>query len=285
MKLYALSDLHINYPINRDAIKDLTPHPADWLILGGDCCDTRQDLEWLLDELGPKWQQLIWVPGNHELWTRPDDAYQARGKERYQGLIDTCRERGVYTPEDPYPCWPNNKRIVIAPLFLLYDYSFGPKGMTREQVLEWSAAQGIRCADERFLQTEPYPSPEAWCHERIRWTKERLDRLPPDVSTVLINHFPLRSDLVRLYNIPRFAPWCGTEKTNDWHRQYRARVVVSGHLHMRATDWKDGVRFEEVSIGYPRHWRSEQPLSDYLREILPGPRPPANPPSGPTWLF
>ena len=62
MKLYALSDLHINYPINRDAIKDLTPHPADWLILGGDCCDTRQDLEWLLDELGPKWQQLIWVP-------------------------------------------------------------------------------------------------------------------------------------------------------------------------------------------------------------------------------
>ena len=29
----------------------------------------------------------------------------------------------------------------------------------------------------------------------------------------------------------------------------------------------------------------EQPLSDYLREILPGPRPPANPPSGPTWLF
>ena len=50
-----------------------------------------------------------------------------------------------------------------------------------------------------------------------------------------------------------------------------AKVVVAGHLHVRTTDWIDGVRFEEVSLGYPRHWRRQRGIDGYLREILPGP--------------
>jgi hypothetical protein len=99
-----------------------------------------------------------------------------------------------------------------------------------------------------------------------------------------VNHFPLRRDLVRLHRIPRFIPWCGTRETEDWHVRYRAEVVVSGHLHMRATDWRDGVRFEEVAIGYPRHWRQERGMKAYLREILPGTQPvPTGGHGGPIW--
>ena len=46
---------------------------------------------------------------------------------------------------------------------------------------------------------------------------------------------------------------------------------MAGHLHVRTTDWIDGVRFEEVSLGYPRHWRRDRGIDGYLREILPGP--------------
>jgi hypothetical protein len=91
---------------------------------------------------------------------------------------------------------------------------------------------------------------------------------------VLINHWPLRRDLVRLRRIPRFSIWCGTRRTEDWHLRFGARVVVSGHLHVRATDWRDGVRFEEISLGYPDHWRGERGATGYLREILPGPAHP-----------
>ena len=87
----------------------------------------------------------------------------------------------------------------------------------------------------------------------------------------ILNHFSLREELVRLWRIPRFSLWCGTKRTEDWHRRFRAKVVVYGHLHMRATDWIDGVRFEEVSLGYPKHWRVEDGMDAYLREILPGP--------------
>ena len=78
--------------------------------------------------------------------------------------------------------------------------------------------------------------------------------MPIEHPLVLINHFPLRQDLVRLSTIPRFSLWCGTRYTENWHTRFRAAVVISGHLHRPATDWRDGVRFEEVSLGYPREW-------------------------------
>ena len=90
-------------------------------------------------------------------------------------------------------------------------------------------------------------------------------------------------DLVRLFRIPRFVLWCGTRSTEDWHRRWNTRVVVHGHLHMRATDWRDGVRFEEVAVGYPRHWQQNKGLDHYVREILPGPTPPASGWGGPVW--
>jgi hypothetical protein len=61
-----------------------------------------------------------------------------------------------------------------------------------------------------------------------------------------------------------------------WHLRYRAQVVVSGHLHIRSTRRIDGVRFEEVSLGYPRQRAPHRELEHYLREILPGA---AGPPS------
>jgi 3',5'-cyclic AMP phosphodiesterase CpdA len=46
---------------------------------------------------------------------------------------------------------------------------------------------------------------------------------------------------------------------------------VYGHLHIPRTTWYDGVRFEEVSVGYPREWRRRKPYT-WLRQVLPEPR-------------
>ncbi|NUV38561.1 metallophosphoesterase, partial [Streptomyces sp. KAI-27] len=37
------------------------------------------------------------------------------------------------------------------------------------------------------------------------------------------------------------------------------------------TTWHDGVRFEEVSVGYPREWRRRATPPGHLRTILPAP--------------
>ncbi len=48
-------------------------------------------------------------------------------------------------------------------------------------------------------------------------------------------------------------------------------MVVYGHTHRRATDVLEGVRFEEVSLGYPRDWAQDAGMAAYLRQILPAP--------------
>jgi hypothetical protein len=72
---------------------------------------------------------------------------------------------------------------------------------------------------------------------------------------VLVNHWPLVRDPTRILRYPQFAQWCGTDRSADWHTKFNAVAVVYGHLHIPRTTWYDGVRFEEVSVGYPQEWR------------------------------
>ena len=103
-------------------------------------------------------------------------------------------------------------------------------------------------------------------------TEERLERARGvGLPMVLINHFPMRRDLLRLRRIPRFSIWCGTTATEEWHTRFGASVVVYGHLHVKGTHYRDGVRFEEVSLGYPRDWSQSLGVGAYLRQILPPP--------------
>jgi 3',5'-cyclic AMP phosphodiesterase CpdA len=272
MKLFAISDIHLGYEVNRRALLELPPQPEDWLILAGDVGETTDHLEFALRTLRPRFRQLLWVPGNHDLWSLPGARPVARGEALYRQLVDICRSHGTLTPEDPYVVWEGDgPRSLIAPLFLLYDYSFRPPEVERERAVAWAVESGILAADENFLHPDPYPTRDAWCEARCRLTESRLESRAADMPVVLINHFPLRQDLVRLPAIPRFSLWCGTRRTENWHRQFGASVVVSGHLHIRATDYRDGVRFEEVSLGYPHQWKPERGMQVYLREILPGP--------------
>ena len=272
MRLFAISDLHLGFDVNRRALERLRSHPDDWLILAGDVGETPAHLEFAFRVLVPRFRQLIWVPGNHELWTTPNGQSQARGVERYQQFVELCQSHGVVTPEDRYPVWPGGAtHTVIAPLFLLYDYSFRPDDVPAEHARAWAAEAGHVCADERLLHPDPYSSREGWCNARVQVTEERLASVPGDHSLILVNHFPLRRDLARLPAIPRFSIWCGTRQTEDWHQRFRAAVVISGHLHIRGTRWRDGVRFEEVSLGYPRQWEPSRGIEPYLRQILPEP--------------
>jgi hypothetical protein len=182
-----------------------------------------------------------------------------------------CRRFGVLTPEDPYAAWPGDPTCVIAPLFVLFDYTFRPDVVAPEDAVAWAWEDGIRSVDERFLAPDPYASRTAWCHARVAYSEERLAEACATTASILVNNYPLRQDLVRLYRISRFLPWCGTRRTEQWHTRFGARVIVSGYLHIRATDWVDGVRFEEVLLGDAKHWHRERGIDGYLRKILPGP--------------
>ncbi len=130
-------------------------------------------------------------------------------------------------------------------------------------------AAGVVCTDERLLAPDPHPSREAWCQARVAVSERRLGELDPALPTVLVNHFPLVREPTRILRHPEFAQWCGTERTADWHRRYRAAAAVYGHLHIPRTIAYDGVPLHEVSLGYPREWKRRPAGAPRLRQILP----------------
>jgi 3',5'-cyclic AMP phosphodiesterase CpdA len=273
-RLLAVSDLHVGYPENRAIAERIQPvSPTDWLIVAGDVGERADDVESVLGLLSERFAKVVWVPGNHELWTHRRDPLRLRGEQRYQHLVEVCRRLGVVTPEDPYPIWAGEDGpVVVVPLFVLYDYSFRPAGAgSTAEGLAQAQGAGVVSTDERWLHPDPFPSRAAWCEDRLAKTERRLAELPPDLPTVLVNHFPLVREPTTVMRYPVFAQWCGTVGTADWPVRYRAEVVVYGHLHIPRTTWHDGIRHEEVSLGYPREWHRRTAAPVIPRQILPAP--------------
>jgi 3',5'-cyclic AMP phosphodiesterase CpdA len=271
--LMAIGDLHVETPENRRFVEALRPaHDQDWLIVCGDVGEIMSDIEWALTTLARNFAKVIWVPGNHELWTSPTDAVQLRGEARYRHLVRYCQDLGVATPEHPYPIWAGpGGPVVVAPLFTLYDYSFGANvASTKRKSLARAHQVGVVCSDELVLHPDPYASREEWCRERVELTEARLEEMAAHgMPSVLVSHFPLLAELTRPLFYPEFAQWCGTVATANWHARFLAQAVVYGHLHIPRTTTYDGVRFEEVSLGYPRERKRRATRRVVPRRIVP----------------
>jgi 3',5'-cyclic AMP phosphodiesterase CpdA len=286
-RLLAVSDLHIGYPENRAYADALSPgDPGDWLIVAGDVGEAFADVGFVLASLANRFAKVIWVPGNHELWTLPSDPVALRGAARYEALVKVCRRFGVVTPEDEFPVWDGpGGPVTVAPLFTLYDYSFHGNGAAgdpvagvlaaidgavsdngRSAALAAAGRAGITPVDEGRLHADPYPSAAAWCRDLVAAAERRLAAV--DGPVVLASHWPLARGPVAALRHQEFAPWCGTALTGDWHTRYPVLAAVYGHLHIPRTTRYDGVRFEEVSVGYPREWQRRGTAPPPPRVIL-----------------
>lgn len=243
--LWAVSDLHIAAPGNQSIVDELLwpTHPADWLIVAGDIAERSSSVIAVLAELVSRYEQVIWVPGNHELFSRSADAH--RGMDRYRDLVQRCRDIGVLTPEDDYPVFGEH---TVVPMFTLYDYSWRDPSTSVSEALHAAEEKGVVFTDE--IAIAPYVDIPTWCRDRLSYTVRRLSRITG--PTVLINHWPLIRKVTDNLAIPEIALWSGSRDTEEWPQRFRASTVVYGHLHIPLVREFDGVVHAEVSLGYPR---------------------------------
>jgi 3',5'-cyclic AMP phosphodiesterase CpdA len=268
MRLFAISDLHLGNKANRNALVSLSAHPEDWLILAGDVGETTEHLIFALSILTQKFKQIVWTPGNHDLWTLPFTSTAKKGEYKYSELLSVCSDYKVLTPEDTFAeITIQNLKYIIAPILTLYDYSFRPENIRLENAVSWAKESGVMCADEELLFSDPYDSIVDWCQKRCKLTEARLKELPSDIPIILVNHFPVLEEHTKLQHFPRFTLWCGTKNTEDWINKFNIKIVVFGHMHKRETIYKKGVKFEEVSFGYPCDWNVNRGIEYYLRRI------------------
>lgn len=245
--LWAVSDLHAAVKRNGPKIAQIQPaDPSDWLIVAGDVAERHELIVQVMAEMAGRFDTVIWVPGNHELFARSADRY--RGRDKYTALVQSMRELGVVTPEDQFPVFGG---VTVAPLFTLYDYSFRGPGMTVEEAVEAAKEKNIVMTDQYAIA--PFVDVRAWCWDRLAYTTKRLSRISG--PTIMVNHWPLVQEPTLRMQWSEIALWCGTRHTRSWPKRYNARAVVYGHLHMPGVVEVDGVDHIEVSLGYPREWQ------------------------------
>ncbi len=236
-KLWAISDLHVGYEENRRAVQALPSFPDDWLIIAGDTGETPAHLDFVLRTLQPRFAQLVWTPGNHDLWTPKTLASDQRGVAHYERLVSLCRQlrradagRSLRALARRRPHPRDRADVPAVRLFV-------------------SPALGDARAGRRLGRRPPACARRMKiCSRRIRMRRATTGAPPASsrprrgsrrcrtgVKLIVANHFPLRADLAVLPRIPRFSIWCGTTRTNDWHRRFNIEAVVYGHLHLRSS--------------------------------------------------
>ncbi len=76
VRLFGLSDLHVDYAANLDTVKHLQRPAGDGhlaLIIAGDVTHNRDTLREALAALRSTFDDVFYVPGNHEAWVTSTD--------------------------------------------------------------------------------------------------------------------------------------------------------------------------------------------------------------------
>ena len=237
MRVFALSDIHIDYDANAEWVAGLSvaDYQDDVLILAGDVSDDLKLLDWCLGTLASRFKKVLFVPGNHELWVIRED----KRKNSLQKFDDVCavvessgasmqvfRERGVS----------------IIPLLGWYDYSFGEPSKELRSV--WMDYRACRW-------------PAGFTDKEVALHFEKLNekQIGRTVGKVITySHFLPRIDLMPGF-IPRESralfPVLGTVRLEAQLRGLNADLHVYGHSHVNRHVSIDGVSYINNAFGYP----------------------------------
>lgn len=240
MRLFAISDIHIDYPDNARWVEQVSDadYRNDVLILAGDLTEDRGLLAWCLGRFAAKFRQVLFVPGNHDLWVRrePDDMCSF-GK--FDQVVAIAADTGVSMRPYRYG------HTVVVPLLGWYDYSFGvPDSDLRKLWMDYRACRwphgfGPEQVTEHFLGMNP----------------ETLASANPTERVVTFSHFLPRIDLIPFF-VPRamrhLDPVLGSAGIERQLRMLGSDLHVYGHSHINRRVRFDGVTYINNAFGYPQ---------------------------------
>lgn len=236
MRVFAISDLHLDYAVNADWLSGLScaDYRDDVLIVAGDVADMPHLLEWCFRELSRRFARVLYVPGNHDLWVMRDRTGDS--VEKYRWIRQLASDTGVLM--EPWRCG----RLRIVPLLGWYDYSFGaPDPVLRERWMDYHACVW----------------PSAWQTEDIAgyFTDENAPVATGDDDIVIsFSHFLPRIDLMPAYIPPAsrlLYPVLGSAALEQQLRRLRPAIHVYGHSHVNRHVRMDGVLYVNNAFGYP----------------------------------
>jgi Icc-related predicted phosphoesterase len=243
MRVFAISDIHVDHRENNEWLSQLSisDYLADILICAGDISHHSGDVAAALTRLRKSFLEVLFVPGNHELWIVKKESHNSIDKfEQVLAIAADCgvRTGPLYLPE-----------VSIAPLFAWYDYSFGlPSAELRS----------------RWSDFHTCSWPEQFDQPRITEYFLALNQLHVEDRTqpvISFSHFVPRGDLLPSAHSRRgfLRPVLGSESIDGQIRKLGSMVHVYGHYHMNGSKKRDNVTYVNNALGYPREtWTSRK---------------------------
>jgi predicted phosphodiesterase len=242
LKVFTISDIHVDFEENFRWFNDLScvEYVNDLLILAGDVTNVIPLFEKTLKNLRNRFSEVLYIPGNHDLWVRRSNIKDSLEKlQLVKTIVADCGIR-----MEPF----HLSFLSIIPLFGWYDYSFGQP--SREMFESWNdylACKWPENYDENSItqyfiaMNEPF------------MTKSSTTRF-----IISFSHFLPRIDIMPSY-IPcdkrRLYPVLGTTILEKQIRTLGSNIHVYGHSHVNNRVMKDNTLYINNAFGYPYETR------------------------------
>ncbi len=244
MRIFAISDIHVDFDENYRWVDSLSgyDYQHDILIVAGDVTDNMPLFEKTLRKLRDRFYQVLYIPGNHDLWVRPNvmkdykDAKDSLAKLEFISVV--AADCGVRM--EPF----HQDSLAIIPLFGWYDYSFGYP--SPETLAAWSDFVAVKWPghyDEKGITRYFIAMNDAFLAQDYQgqWV-------------ISFSHFLPRIDIMPFY-IPNdkrsLYPVLGTALLDEQIRKLGSRIHVYGHSHVNQQIMKDDTLYINNAYGYP----------------------------------
>ncbi|MEM6462116.1 MAG: metallophosphoesterase [Pseudomonadota bacterium] len=237
MRIFTISDLHVDYRQNAEWVEGLSraDFTDDILILAGDISDSLERIARTITHLAKRFRQVLFVPGNHDLWILRDRG-SAHSLDKFIKVQDTVTECGGSV--GPF----ENDALAIVPLLGWYDYSFGePSSELKRRWMDYRACRWPADMIEKDIAAH-----FSGLNEPV------VKRSKPVV--ISFSHFMPRIDLMPSFAPERsrfLFPVLGTELIEDQIRRIGASIHIYGHSHINRRAIRDGVVYINNAFGYP----------------------------------
>jgi predicted phosphodiesterase len=241
MRVFAVSDVHIDYEVNAAWVAGISAieYRDDVLILAGDVTDILRLLDRCLSALVARFKKVLFVPGNHDLWVIRDGA-EKTSLQKFQEVVKIIELSGASMQLF------HERGVTIIPLLGWYDYSFGEPSDELKSIwmdyyaCRWPVGFGVKQIAAHFSAfNDKYVSASGKVVITFSHFLPRIDLMPRFIP----------SEMQRLY------PILGTVQLERQLRRLGPSIHVYGHSHVNRQVTIDGVAYINNSYGYPQETR------------------------------
>lgn len=238
MRVFALSDIHVDYEVNAEWVRGISmlDYRNDVLILAGDATGTLRLLDRCLTTLAARFRRVLFVPGNHDLWVVRDGP-EKTSLQKLGEVMSVVESSGASMSVFRAP------GVLIVPLLGWYDYSFGePSDELRSIWMDFYTCRW----PSGFQAREITAYLTSLNDELVETNGEKV---------ITFSHFLPRIDIMPGFIAGKnrlLYPVLGATRLDAQLRRLNSSMHVYGHSHVNRCVEIDGVSYINNAFGYPQ---------------------------------